>query len=121
MLATIPLGIWVTHTATAMTGNTKARCESVAQPVHTVIVKNGIVSPAHTVAKQCDTLTIINEDDRIRLMAFGPHDNHISYDGISERALGPGQSLTVKLIRVGTFPFHDHEDSNVAGAFTVSD
>jgi len=120
MVATVPLAIWVTHTSTAKTGNEIARCSSVMQPVHQVVIKDGKVSPGSTSALECDTLVITNEDSRIRLMAFGPHEHHISYDGVSERALGQGQSLTVKLVRAGTFTFHDHSDETVRGSFTVS-
>ena len=120
MVATVPLAIWVTHTSTAKTGNEIARCSSVMQPVHQVVIKDGKVSPGSTSALECDTLVITNEDSRMRLMAFGPHEHHVSYDGVSERALGQGQSLTVKLVRVGTFTFHDHSDENVRGTFTVS-
>ena len=120
LVGTVPLAIWVTHTSSAQTGNEQARCQSVAQPVHTVIIKDNKANPNHTVAKQCDTLTIINDDSRIRLMAFGPHEHHVSYDGLSEHVLGPGQSFSVKLIQAGTFYFHDHTDDIVKGSFTVS-
>lgn len=120
MAATIPLAIWLTHTTTAQAGNEKARCSSVAQPAHTVVIRGGKVYPSHTTGLQCDTLTIVNQDNKIRLMAFGPHEHHVSYDGVSERVLGPGQSFSVKLIQVGTFYFHDHTDDIVKGSFTVN-
>lgn len=120
MVATVPFAIWVTHTTTAQAGNAKARCSSVTQPVHTVVIKDNHAVPSHTEAKLCDTLTIINQDSNIKLMAFGPHEQHISYDGVSERALGPGQGFSVKLITVGSFTFHDHTTDAAQGSFTVS-
>ncbi|HEX4774449.1 MAG TPA: cupredoxin domain-containing protein [Candidatus Saccharimonadales bacterium] len=120
MIATVPFAIWVTHTATAQVGNEKARCQSVMQPTHKVIIKNDQAIPAHTDAKQCDTLEIINEDNGIKLMAFGPHEHHVSYDGVSERVLGPGQNFSVRLIETGTFQFHDHSTDTAQGSFTVT-
>ncbi len=120
MVATVPFAIWVTHTATAQTGNQKARCSSVAQPVHKVIIKDDKANPSHVVALQCDTLTFVNEDSSIKLVAFGPHEHHISYDGISEKALEPGQSFSVKLVQTGTFHFHDHISDTAQGSFTVN-
>jgi hypothetical protein len=120
MVGTVPLAIWVTHTQSAQAANEQARCSSTMQPVHKVIIKYNQAVPSHTVALQCDTLEIINEDNGIKLMAFGPHEHHVSYDGVSERALGPAQNFTVKLIQAGTFTFHDHITDGAWGSFTVS-
>jgi len=120
MVATVPLAIWVTHTQSAQLENTQRRCDGKQQTMHTVAIKNNLVSPLHTSAKQCDSLTIINRDNTLRLMAFGKHDNHISYDGVSERVLGKDQSLTVRLGSLGTYRFHDHEHDAVHGDFTVT-
>ena len=119
MAASVPLAIWITHTSSAELGNSRSRCNRSDGTVHKIIIKNDTVLPSHTDAKKCDTLTIINLDDRQRLMAFGRHENHISYDGISERLVGKGQSLTVRLITTGTFLFHDHAQDGVNGDFTV--
>jgi hypothetical protein len=53
-------------------------------------------------------------------MAFGKHDKHISYDGVSEQLVAQGQSLTVRLVSTGTYLFHDHEADETSGTFTVS-
>ncbi|HSX36422.1 MAG TPA: cupredoxin domain-containing protein [Patescibacteria group bacterium] len=85
-----------------------------------VTIQNDEVSPAHTTAPRCDTLTITNLDDTDRLMAFGLHENHEPYDGVAERLLGPGQSFTVTLVQTGSFRFHDHAHDEVQGTFTVT-
>lgn len=121
MVATIPAAIWITHSASAELGNARARCERVEHAAHRVIIQNDKVLPAHVEAKKCDSLTIVNQDNQQRLIAFGRHDNHISYDGVSEKLLNQGQNLTVTLVRPGTYLFHDHEDPAVAGTFTVED
>jgi hypothetical protein len=120
MLATIPLAIWLTHTQTAEFGNARARCNKGLHDTHRVIVKDDTVDPTTTYASKCDTLVITNLDANQRLMAFGKHDNHISYDGVSEQLLNQGQSLTVHLIKSGSYIFHDHSDQMVRGSFVVS-
>jgi len=85
-----------------------------------VTILNNRVVPQHTSVHRCDVLTITNDDDRDRLLAFGPHDHHISYDGVSERLIGTGHSVTITLVKTGTYPFHDHQDADhVHGDFTV--
>jgi hypothetical protein len=119
MGATVPAAIWVTHTQGAELGNQRARCHRDKHAAHKVVIRNGRAIPAHTTAKKCDSLTIVNMGAKDRLMAFGRHDSHISYDGISERNLSTGQSLTVTLVRPGDYLFHDHLDDSVKGTFTV--
>ena len=88
---------------------------------HTAIIQNSKITPEHTFAKKCDTLTIINNDKVTRLMAFGEHENHIVYSGVSERNLSAGQSFTITLDKTGTYLFHDHHEDEVSAEFTVTD
>jgi len=90
-----------------------------SRPNHRVVIQNDTVSPAHTDGNKCDTLTITNQDDVNRLVAFGPHENHVPYDGIKEQELSKGQSLTVTMVQTGNFRFHDHIHDEVQGTFTV--
>jgi len=98
------------------------RCKGRQGASHQIVYRNGIATPHHIQAKLCDTLTITNLDSQERLIAFGPHSNHISYDGVSERLLTQGQSVTVTLIEPGTYLFHDHTDYSLSttGNFTVT-
>ena len=96
-----------------------ARCTSKGT-AHSVTIENNTISPQHTDAVLCDTLTILSKDNRIRLMAFGVHDDHQPYDGVGEKTLEKNQSFTVTLNQSGTFTFHDHLDDSVIGTFTVS-
>lgn len=89
-------------------------------PNHIVVIGNDKATPWHTYAPRCDTMTIKNEDNEIRLIAFGPHEHHIPYDGVTEKVLGPKQSLTITLNAAGTHHFHDHIHDEVTGEFTVS-
>lgn len=105
------------HAEKASADNT-ATCTKKGQN-HTVIINNSAVIPVNTSAKLCDTLTIKNTDSQVRLMAFGEHDHHEPYDGVTERVLDQNQSFTVTLNQAGTFKFHDHLDDSAQGTFIV--
>jgi len=85
-----------------------------------VVIRDGKVPSNHVQGKQCDTLTITNNDTLTREIAFGPHERHVAYDGVAERLLSKGQSLTVTLDKTGSFHWHDHLHDEVEGYFTVS-
>ncbi|HVS58551.1 MAG TPA: cupredoxin domain-containing protein [Candidatus Saccharimonadales bacterium] len=87
---------------------------------HVVTIKDDRLSTPHVDAALCDTLTIANDDSVLRLVAFGPHDHHEPYDGVSEKVLSQGQSVTVTLNQAGTYLFHDHLHDEIEGSFTVS-
>ncbi len=87
---------------------------------YTVTITDGILSTNNIQAKACDTLTIVNTDDQLRLMAFGIHDKHQTYSGVTEETLKPGEKMTVTLEELGTFTFHDHLHDEVKGTFTVN-
>ena len=86
-----------------------------------VVIKDNVVTPDKTTGKLCDTLTFTNEDPIDREIAFGPHENHIPYDGVAERLLSQSQSLTITLNQAGSFHFHDHIHDEVEGYFTVTE
>jgi len=88
---------------------------------HKVTIKNSAVSPLQTDADKCDTLTIINEDDYEREIAFGVHPYHDVYAGETELVIRPGKSKTITLSEAGTFSFHDHLQPETSGKFTVSE
>lgn len=89
--------------------------------LHIATIENGKITPEHTYAKKCDTLTITNKDHVMRLIAFGQHEDHVPYNGISEQGLSNGQSFTVTLDQAGSYIFHDHYHESVSAEFTVTD
>ena len=86
---------------------------------HTVTIASGIVQPPNIQAKLCDSLTIVNTDNTVRAMAFGPHTQHIPYDGVTFKLLNQGQSMTITLNQAGLFEYHDHLNPEVGGQFKV--
>lgn len=87
---------------------------------HFVYIQDGKAQPATISGALCDMLTIINKDPKLRVIAFGPHDRHIAYDGVSEQVLAENQSMTISLNQAGTYEFHDHVDDSSIGTFTVT-
>lgn len=87
---------------------------------HQVIIEKATANPTQTYGVLCDKLTITNRDNRIRLISFGEHDRHQTYDGVTQKALGKNQSLTIELNETGTFKFHDHLQDTVQSNFTVT-
>lgn len=86
---------------------------------HNIEIKNNLASPAYVYASLCDRLTITNRDNRIRLIAFGEHDRHQAYGGVSEKALKKGESLDLQLNQAGIFLYHDHFQESAKGSFSV--
>lgn len=117
-IATIFGAIWVSHIESDKAASAYPKCTG-KHIVHQVIIKNDKVVPEHTDAKRCDTLTITNTDDVPRIIAFGPHEHHVAYDGVTERYETQNGRFTVTLVQPGTFRFHDHENDAVQGTFTV--
>lgn len=86
---------------------------------HRIEIHKDLVTPSSVGASLCDRLTIVNLDIKSREIAFGQHDNHFTYDGISQRILRQNQSLTVTLNKSGSYIFHDHFQDTVGGRFVV--
>ena len=96
-------------------------CRPTGTPVvHKAVIHDGKVSGGHLTAKLCDTLQITNEDGISREVAFGLHEHHEPYDGVTERVLGKGDSFVVTLNQAGSFRWHDHLHDEVQGFFTVT-
>lgn len=95
-------------------------CDAVRGDVHMVIIKDNVATPEEIAAKRCDSLTIINQDDRQRRLAFGEHDHHSAYGGVEGKIVGKSEQLTVVLTEAGEFMVHDHFDDSVHAHFHVS-
>lgn len=119
MAGTIFGAIWVSHIESNKAAADYPKCVG-KHTAHTVVIKDNKAVPAHTNARRCDTLTITNLDDADREMAFGPHDRHVAYDGVSERYLSYKGTFSVTLVQPGNFRFHDHIGDIVQGTFTVT-
>jgi cytochrome o ubiquinol oxidase operon protein cyoD len=99
-------------------GEETGACQ-VANESHIITIKNGQVSPIRIEAQMCDALTFINEDEKEREIVFGSHPDYDSYGGIFEVEVSNGRPETINLNQSGDFSFHDHQDPELIGYFTV--
>jgi hypothetical protein len=103
----------------ADSGKVSTMCTDGQHQKYELSIKDNGFSPAYVEARRCDTLIIKNLDDRARLIAFGKHEQHIPYDGISERYLLKNEEFSVTLDKTGTFLIHDHNQDEVKATFVV--
>lgn len=97
------------------------QCAKVNGTDYTITIENNVARPGHVDGKQCDTLTVLNKDSNIRKMAFGKHDKHTPYNGVSQTTLLEDQSFKVYLNQLGTgYIIHDHDDQKVRATFSVT-
>lgn len=101
-------------------GKADGACSDAKPVTHQVTVKDSKLSFTATKGKLCDKIRFTNLDNVTREIAFGPHEDHVAYDGIAERVLTKGQSFTITLDKTGTYHFHDHLHDEVDGHFSVS-
>ncbi len=87
---------------------------------HQVIIQNGQLSPLHTDAQLCDSLSFINKDATAHDIVFGSYAQPEGYGGESGLTVRPGRSKTITLNQLGSHLFHDHLHSETAGYFTVT-
>ncbi len=118
---TIAGAIYVTNMQSAKLANERRKCDVASYDSFKAVIEGGKVKPAHIAAKLCDRLTVTNLDNKDRKMAFGQHDEHVTYDGITEKLLRQNESLSVRLVKPGDYRFHDHYDDAVQGTFTVTE
>lgn len=101
-----------------ITGERTGACQGV-QTNHKITIRGDTVTPIHLEAQRCDTLTFMNEAGESRKMSFGAHPQDQTYAGDNELEVRKGRSKTITLSEEGTYLFHDHTNSAVAGSFTV--
>ena len=82
---------------------------------HQIIFKDGKVSPEHTVASKCDTLTFISEDGIVRNVTLTD-----VYAGQASLPVSKGHNETITLSETGTYRFRGGTGSSASGDFTVA-
>jgi hypothetical protein len=102
-------------------GNQKDECEGKFGFSSMVHITDGKVSEDDLNLKLCDKIMFMNSDAVTREIGFGQHDEHVSYNGISEKILNEGQMFTITLNQTGKFHWHDHLHDEVEGYFTVTE
>lgn len=121
IMGTVYVGAAVANRQSRSSSQTAQACKALPQASHEVVIQHNALTPRHTTAPLCDTLTITNLDSTVRLLAFGVHEKHQPYDGVGQKVLHKGQSLTITLVQPGNFKFHDHIHDEVQGTFSVTE
>ncbi len=121
MLASLVIAVLAGGLALAFTGGNGSSASMCAQhtQTYTVTIENSHAPLTDVHGKLCDKITFINRDKLTRAISFGPHDDHVPYDGVGEKFLNQSQSFTITLNQAGTFHWHDHEHEAISGYFTV--
>ena len=83
------------------------------------VIENDVIVPSEIQVTICDSITVINRDNKQRLLAFGEHEDHGSYQGMSDLPLAKGQNVTFVAATKGTFLVHDHNQDEVSATFIV--
>ena len=106
----------------AITSHPKTQANACAAnpTTYEVSIKDSRVLPITTMAHVCDKLKFTNYDNVTREISFGPHEDHIPYDGVAEKTLNQNQSFTIVLNQTGLYHFHDHLHDEVMGYFNVT-
>ena len=99
-------------------GEMTGACQAIGNN-HKITITNGQVNPEHTTARKCDTLTFINEDDKVLAITFGIHPEHGVYAGINELSVRTNRSKSITLSELGSYKFHNHFQAGTTGYFTV--
>lgn len=86
---------------------------------HIVTISSTTVSPVHTTAKRCDTITFKSEDGASYMLMFGLYDTPSSYGGLDEVSVRRSRSEIITLNEAGEFSFYDHMDPTLIGHFSV--
>ena len=90
-------------------------------PRHTIILTYTAsrFTPAVLTAQRCDILVLANQGATEVELAFGPHDHHLPYPGITDEPVAPGKSQSLVLSQAGTFGLHDHVHDQAEAQLTV--
>ncbi len=86
-----------------------------------VTLKDSTIVPNSISAKMCDRLTFINDSSETRYIMFGSFETPEAYGGEDMLTITKMRPKTIVLNQTGTHQFHDHQDAEQAGQFTVTE
>lgn len=99
-------------------GHQTGACEG-QNPNHQILIDNGVITPAHTDAHKCDTISFVTHSYHTVKVVFGDGSKAAAYAGVEEYSIVASQSQTINLSQTGTFSFHDEANPSTSGTFTV--
>lgn len=75
--------------------------------------------PELTTIKAGQTVRVTNDSDQELFMASDPHPTHTDEPELNAGEVASHQSVTIKVTKVGTWGFHNHENPNEHGRLKV--
>jgi cytochrome o ubiquinol oxidase operon protein cyoD len=100
-------------------GEKTGACADIGTNYQVVILK-GQVTPLHTEARLCDSLTFINQDSTTRSIMFGSYSHPEVYGGETRLTVREGHPKTITLNQPGSHLFHDQFQPGAVGYFVVT-
>lgn len=86
---------------------------------HRVVISDDAFSKTEMTLKQCDSLTIVNQDTRPHQIAFGERASHASYPGFKSLIVRQDESITLDAVQPGQYELHDHLRDNARLQLTI--
>lgn len=104
----------------ARVGGAKTGACQGRQEQHKVVIKDGAANPSIVIAKLCDTITFVNEDEGVRELTFGSQPQTKTYGGENLVTVRNGRPESITLNQTGTHQYYDRLKPETGGYFTVS-
>jgi plastocyanin len=116
-----------TNTTAATTTTESTAAESTETPdstesttsTATITYSNSGFSPETITVKTGDTVTIKNTSSRTVEFDSDPHPAHTTNTELNVNKVAAGQSETFKVVRTGTFGYHNHLNASETGTIIV--
>lgn len=99
-------------------GQKTGACEALGAN-HQIMVEDDRITPVHTTAHRCDTLTFITGDGKTHHIMFGTLDDPKDYAGEDLLLIRKGRNKTITLTETGAWQFHNHLHPETTGRFSV--
>lgn len=106
------------HTPAAAVSGNQPECRVTGMTIPVAIT--GVSNPAIISAKRCDILIFSNGSSKHVDIAFGPHEEHYPYPGLTSDPLKPGQSSSLVLTKTGSYPIHEHITDVLIARITIN-
>lgn len=110
-----------TSSSNSSASSTTASSDTNAKKATAITYSSGQFSPASVTIPVGASVTFANSDSSISVnIASDPHPSHTNFLSLNLGLLAPGKtSSEVKFDKVGTYSFHNHDNTSQTGKITV--
>jgi len=100
--------------------NVQQVAQAPAAAAATITYTDNGFSPAKTTVNSGDTVAIKNDSSNVMQFDSDPHPQHTDDLDLNVGTVDPGQTVTFKVTKKGTFGFHDHLNAENTGTIVVN-